>query len=129
MKLLALRDTYNVQSLGLKDENGKTTVDGAPNDNHIHKGAVFEMGRAPTLEAMRKNDLATFQKISLLMMSGAVAAADNEAAQALVKTSLAEDASRARTAAERNANAEASHIGEKVIELLTKQLSAKGAVK
>lgn len=97
MKLIATRDIRNVPALRLKDENGQTVINSPLNDEHIHRGSVFEIG-TPNLRLnnadllkMRKTDAAAAETVSMLVHAECVADALDEKAVKAVKDAIAAD--------------------------------------
>lgn len=97
MKLIALKDFRNVPALRLTDD-GKSTVDKAVHDEHIHKGAVFDIGAGKTLDELRKSDRPTAEIVAQLVVAGCVGEANDAKVVAAVKEDLAQDSRRQATA-------------------------------
>ncbi len=104
MKLIATQNFRNVQSLRLKDDDGKSTLDNALHADHIHKGAVFSIGddklklNAADLMKLNKSDASAAYNVSLLLHAGVIADATDEKAVKAVKDSIAEDERRENNA-------------------------------
>ena len=121
MKLIATRSFRNVPSLRLK-EDGKTTISDAKHNDHIHRGAVFEIGDTnlklnnADLQKLRKSDSAAAEVVALLVHAEAVADANDPEAVAKVKAAIEEDNRRAANAAKLDQTAAGQSL---VVQLLT----------
>lgn len=132
MKLIALRSFANVPSLGLLelDEKGKpvkSLVDGVKHRDHIHKGAIFEIGKGDDLKSMAKSERPQAQAIAALIVSGSAGGANNPELVARVKAELAEDSKREANAAKRAEQLHNAQAGLAVLEML-QQLQASASV-
>lgn len=127
MELIALKDFRNVNNLRLKEEDkeGKrvSTVEGAPHDDHIHKGARINIGSGKTLKDIQKSDPATAQVIASLVVSGCVGDASDKEVVKAVEEDLAIDKKRAANAAKLNEAAGDSAL----VKQLISQLKGAGA--
>ena len=120
MKFIAKYDIRNVASMRLKDEDGKSTVAGAKHDDHIHKGAAFDIGpEAKTLQELSKKDREAGVLAALLISTGAaVDASDAKAVQA-VKDEIAVDEKRAEAAKKLDVQSQLAGLGSAALSALT----------
>lgn len=119
MKLIALRDFRNVAQLRLKDGDDSIVKD-AVHDDHVHKGAVFEIGKEQSLEALRKKDLPSAQIVAHLIASGAVGDASDNKLVEKVGTEIAVEKKRLANAAKLDKQAAMAHLGEQVVSAVEK---------
>lgn len=100
MKLIALRDFRNVQSLGLKDDAGNSKIDRASHPDHVHKGAMFEIGAgdgpldAEGILKLAKSNAAAAQALASLVVAGCVGDGTNARLVADVKAEVAAESKR-----------------------------------
>ena len=85
MKFVVATDFLNVPALGLDP------VEGAPNDNHIPKGARIEIGDGEDLSAMPVKDQ---QNIANLFHAGRIVSSDNVKAIKLIDAEVAAEKKR-----------------------------------
>lgn len=117
MKLIALKDFRNVAALGLK-QDGKSKIKDAIHDDHIHKGAQFEIGSGKDLAALHKNEPGTAQIVAQLFVSKCVGdASDSEVVKA-VQAEVEVDKKREANAKKIDQAAADAAFGRKVLENL-----------
>ena len=118
MKLIAIKDFRNVQLLRLKSDDGDSLVKDAIHADHVHKGAVFDIGAGKDLDALKKSDRPTAELVAQLIVAGVVAEANDEKAVKAVKEEIALEEKRAKNAAAVNLNASLAAAGSAVIDAL-----------
>ena len=118
MKLIATKDFRNVQALRLKSDDGESLVKDAVHADHVHKGAVFDIGSAKDLEGLRKADRPTAEIVAQLIVAGVVADANDAKAVQAVREELAVEEKRTKNAAALNVNASLAAAGSAVVEAL-----------
>jgi hypothetical protein len=125
MKLIAKQDFRNVAALGLK-EDGKSTIVGTKHDDHIHKGAVFDIGPvASNVQELAKKDRAAGQVVAMLISTGAVGDANDPTVVQSVKDDIAADEKRTAAADKLNAQSAASCLGDTILSALSTKKAAK----
>jgi hypothetical protein len=117
MDLIATRSFRNVP---FKDF-GRITVPNALHDDHVHKGAIFEIGTAETLKGLAKEDQKAAELTARLLMAKCVEPATPETI-ARVSAELEQDRVRAERVAQANAAATLQGIGFRFHQLVA-QLS------
>ncbi|MGD0258967.1 MAG: hypothetical protein ABSD29_03990 [Verrucomicrobiota bacterium] len=113
MKFIA---THSFRNVG-----GKIKVENALHPEHIHKGAIFEIGTEPTLKALAKADHKNGELAARLLMALCVVEATVENI-AKVSAELEQDRVRAERVAQANAEANLQAVGVRFRDLLA-QLS------
>lgn len=122
MKLIANKDFANIPGNAIKLPNYVKGADGQPLENHIHKGAQFEVGTAAKFEQLGATDKVL---VSQLMVSRSVLAAD-EANVATINAEVAADQTRADNDAKRAASQSASSSDENIARIVARALKAAG---
>ena len=113
MKLIATRDIHRVGPLTeLEIEGASATM--------IPKGSALEIGKADTLQAMRKPEPANATLVAQLFHARCVCAASDADAVKAVRDEVASDRRREQNAAKRDAVSQNAEIGERVIAQLEK---------
>lgn len=108
MKLIALKDFRNVPGLELE-------IKDAQHDNHVHKGATFEIGKYDVLKDCSKTDQ---QTVAQLIVSGCVGDATDEKVVKAVKLEVEADEKREKAAAKANSAANDSALVQQLIAML-----------
>jgi hypothetical protein len=132
MKFIARKDFYRVPALaalaiiggckGAADfdtENGKSSV----HDNHIHIGAIFELGSSQTEAELEKGKDPQRQLIAQLRVAGCISnAADKEEVTA-IEIAIATEKKRLATVEARSGNVAKDEAADKLIALLERLLA------
>lgn len=108
MNLIALKDFRNVQSINL-------TLEDALHENHVHKGATFEIGKGAKLKDCSKPEQ---ELIAQLILAGCVGDATDKAVVEAVNKEVKADKAREAAAAKTNAAANDSALVQQLIALL-----------
>jgi hypothetical protein len=108
MKFIATKDFRNVPGLELE-------IDKALHPSHIHKGALFEIGKGAELKDCSKTDQ---QTIAQLIVAGCVGDATDEKIVKAVKADVALDEKREKAAAAANSAANDSVLVQQLIAML-----------
>lgn len=119
MKLIATKDFRNVQALRLKSDDGDSLVKDAIHADHVHKGAVFEIGSGKDLDALKKIDRPTAEIVAQLIVAGVVADANDAKAVQAVRDEIAVDENRAKNAAAANLTASLVAAGSAAVDALS----------
>ena len=125
MKLIALKSFRNVASLRLREEDGASKVDGSIHSDHVHKGAVFDVGAAKDLDGLRKADRPSAEIVAQLFIAGCIGDATDAKTVQAVKDELAAEARKEETAKKADAQSSAAQLGEQVVANLKRQAQSR----
>lgn len=110
MRLIFLRGTRNP----LK---GKWRISNAPQGEHIERGTILEIGTAPTLKELHRQDEKLGELVAALTLAHAVGDANDPAVVKRVEDEIAQDQRREAAAKAMDARAALIGTGERVVEL------------
>ncbi len=108
MKLIALKDFRNVPGLELK-------IADAEHDNHVHKGAIFDIGNGKTLKDCSKADQVT---VAQLTVAGCVGDGTDAKLIKAIEEEVAADEKAAQAAAKANSSASDSALVAQLLAIL-----------
>src|SRR4051812_30609924 len=111
MKLIALKDFANNFGLEIED---------ALHDRHVHKGHVFEIGRANNLKDLRKEDAGAAFLVAQLSVAGCVGDATDTKVVTAVKEEIALDKKREENAKKLQAATDGSALVSQLTAFLQK---------
>ena len=129
MKFIVKTDFYRTTELADVEIVGacKGATKEAPEKNHIHQGAIIELGKSANeseLQTGNKDSKASKQLIAQLRYAGRIGDASDTAVVAKVEEDVATETkrlARQKAASERN---DASELGDKILALLSGKLAA-----
>lgn len=126
MKFIAKRDFYRTSELAeveIVDACKGATKD-SPHANHIHRGAIIELGKVTSeAELQTKNDPQKLL-IAQLRYAGCIGDASDKDVVKRVEADIETDRKRDETVAKRNAQTSSDEVASKLLALMTKAAAA-----
>ena len=108
-----------IATCSFRNVGGKIKIENALNPEHVHKGAIFDIGTAETLKGLAKEDQKTAELAARLIMAKCAEPATPETI-ARVEAELEQERKRAERENKANAAAKLQAVGIGFQELLAK---------